>query len=230
MTTVRTEDTPDSTYFSMSDVSPVLEGDTLTIWNGEGRRRSWGRPQTTSTVVVDTAEILAVHVGFSHKHRGGQGWFYFVQGERRTWGQLSDDLRTIVLDHEHKAPRWAKSPGKLRSQIKKPSESTQVAYKLVKVEGDRLLSLYDGSTEYTLNKRLTQKAQDEHRGGYYAYASAEIVKAGWANRTLVPQDCYAGVEQVALLKVEIYGTIIRYGTKLAATYLTPVEIVEVFPA
>ncbi|HMN12034.1 MAG TPA: hypothetical protein PKD55_06895 [Bellilinea sp.] len=230
MTTIRTTNDIPGTYFRMSEVAPHFDADALVIFNGEGTRRSWGRPQVTSTVVVDTGTFLAVHVGFSHKYRGGQGWFYFTSGQRRTWAQLSDELRTLVLDNEHKAPYWAKSPGKLRAETKKPSQSTQTAYKLVKVEGDRMLSLYDGKTEYTLNKRLTQKARDEHGGGYYAYATAEQVRAAWANGTLVPARCSEGVEQLALLKCEISGTVIGYGNKLAATYLKPVEVVETFSA
>lgn len=232
MTTIRTtNDIPDSTYFRMSDVEPFFADDgALVISNGEGTRRSWGRPQVTSTVVVDTDAFVAVHVGFSHKHRGGQGWFYFVDGQRRTWAQLPDDLRTLVLDNEHKAPYWAKSPGKLRAETKKPSQSTQVAYKLVKVEGDRMLSLYDSTTEYTLGRRLAQKAQGDHQGGYYAYATAEQVRDAWTNKTLVPARCTEGVEQLALLKCEISGTVISYGSKLAATYLKPVAVVETFSA
>lgn len=231
MYTIRTSDNiPDSTYFRSSDVAPGFDGQTITLYAGKGSRRSWGAPQVWSSVVVETDNFVAVHVGFSHKHRGGQQWHYYLDGERVTWQKLSDELRTLVLDNEHKAPRWAKPPGKLRAEHKKPSQRTQIAYKLVKVEGDRMLSLYDGETEYTIGKRLAQRAQDNHGGGYYAYPSAEGTKAAWANETLVPRECRRGVEILALLEVEIGGTVIDYGGKMAATYLTPVKLLETFHA
>lgn len=228
MTTIRTTNDIPGTYFRMSEVAPHFDADALVIFNGEGTRRSWGRPQVSSTVVVDSEDFVAVHVGFHHKHRGGQGWFYFVAGERRTWAQLPDDLRTLVLDNKHKAPYWAKSPGKLRAETRKPSQNLRLAYKLVRLDGEKMVSLYDGSTEYAIGKRLAQAARDEHRGGYYAYDTAEQVRAAWDNGTLVPASRRPAGGQVALLKVEIYGTIIEYGSKLAATYLKPVEVVETF--
>lgn len=99
-------DIPDSTYFTMSDVTPECAGSTLTVWNGKGTRRSWGAPGVESTVVVNYGTFAAVHVGFHHKHRGGQGWFYFVANEYKTWAQLTEAQQKRVLKAfgEHKAP------------------------------------------------------------------------------------------------------------------------------
>lgn len=214
----------DSTYFTMSDVTPVYDPthDTLTIYNGQGSRRSWGRPSVTSTIVF-RGTVTAIHVGFNHKHRGGQGWHYFASdGSKLTWSALSDSDRQKILDRKQRAPTWAHTPGKLRTDYQQPP--THVAYKWVKVVDDRLVSLYDNTTEYTLHKRMTQKAQPAHGGGYYAYLNKDAALVGL--QTAVPQRCLHDVQQFALLRCEIGGTIIHYNTKVAATYLTPLEILE----
>lgn len=222
----KTHDLPyDSTYFRMSDVAPWITDEVINIYNGKGSRRSWGAPSVISTVVVDDADLVAVHVGFSHKHRGGQGWHYWLGGTKRTWAQLPDAQREKVLANEHKAPRWAKSPGALRAE-RKPSPEPQIAYKLVKVNGDKLLSLYDSKTEYTIGKRLVQAARENHQGGYYSYSTEKAVRVALAAGTIVPRECLTEVEKFALLRCEIAGKIITYGNKQASTYLTPIEIVE----
>ena len=115
---------PDSTYFTLSDVAPEIKGDTIATCGGHGTPRSWGAPQCTTTAVVNADDFCALHVGFSHMHRGGQGWFYFVRTDtgiaRRTWARLTDDERELVLHNLDKSPAWAKSPGKLRADYVKP--------------------------------------------------------------------------------------------------------------
>lgn len=223
---------PDSTYFAMSDVTPEIDSDgNITIYSGKGKSRSWGAPQVTSTVVLEDCDLVAIHVGFSHKHRGGQGWHYFTtdgQTTRKvTWAQLPDETRQRILNNENKAPRWAKTPGKLKSQAIKPAAKMQTAYKLVRVDGDKLISLYDGEVEYKLGKRLAQKAADDHQGGWYSHPSVEQVKSLLGGGNLVPSRCLSQGMTLAMLRCEIGGTIIDYPNgKKASTYLTPVEVIE----
>lgn len=113
MNIVTNSSIPDSTYFTISQISPEVEKNKLTVYDGSGTRRSWGAPAVTSSVVVNTATFTCVHVGFHHKHRGGQGWFYFVGGRRLTWAQLDTRRRKQVLAGIKNAPRWAKTPGNL---------------------------------------------------------------------------------------------------------------------
>lgn len=223
---------PDSTYFSMSDVAPEIDdsGD-IVIYEGRGTRRGWGAPQVTNTVVLEDCDLIAIHVGFSHKHRGGQGWHYFTTDgtatRKVTWTQLPDETRQRILDNETKAPSWAKSPGKLKSQHAKPSTRTQTTYKLVRLENGRLVSLYDGETEYTIGKRLVQKAVEDHRGGFYSHPSTEQVKSLLEKGNLVPDHCLSPGMSLAMVRCEISGTIVKYPNgKMASTYLTPVEVIE----
>ncbi len=228
MKIITSERIPDSTYFTASDVEPVLKDGALTIYDGKGSRRSWGAPTVTSTVVVHTATFAAVHVGFHHKHRGGQAWYYYVNGERQTWQQLSDTRRRQVLA-DYTAPRtpakrspaWAKSPGKLRTEHKKPADIKQVAYKLVRVsDTGQFVSLYDGTTVYHIGKRLAQQVQANHAGGYYAYPTPAEA------RRLFDTALGHSADRAAILQVELAGRTVHYGDKIAATYIKPVAVVE----
>lgn len=243
---------PDGTYFTATDVAPeILDGGEIAVYNGAGSRRSWGRPQVTSTVVVDTDEFAAIHVGFSHKHRGGQGWYYFDRKDdttrRRRWAQLTDEQQALALDgYPTKAPGWAKTPGTPRAARAKPSDTERTAYKLVEVDAEGgLRGLYDPTVVYTVGKRLTEAVgpsagvhddwQDGgatkvvHAGGFYSYPDAHLLRQKWDDGTLVPARCYQAPKTIALIECRISGRIVAFpGGKQASTYLTPLEVVEVW--
>ena len=115
---VTSKNVPDFTYFRTGDCEPLVrDGATIEILNGQGTRRSsWGAPGVTSTVLVQTEDFVAVHVGFYHKHRGGQFYRYFViengVAQRVIWARLDNARRQMVLDA--RKPAWAKHPGNLR--------------------------------------------------------------------------------------------------------------------
>lgn len=235
----------DSTYFTMSDVAPYYDEnrDRLVIQNGKGTRRSWGAPSVTSTVVFRGRSLVAIHVGFSHKHRGGQGWHYWLhEGEswvKVAWGKLSDADRRKVLDRTDRAPSWAKAPGKLRKERRTPTMNTVIAYKMVAVRDGQYVSLYDGNTTYEIGQRLTQAAKSNHGGGYYAFPRIDGLMSLYRKGQLVPSECMAGVSTLAILEVELGGRIIEYPQdhwyyankgpkKLAATYITPIQVVDTF--
>lgn len=231
MTIIISNDIPDSTYFSMSDVAPFINPDGAIVrYEGKGTRRSsWGAPQVSSRVVVETETLISIHTGFSHKHRGGQGWHHFTlnggQWVAVKWASLSDDQRQMVLDAPR--PGWAKAPGKLRKEHATPSTAIkQTGFKIVAVAADGTLrSLYDRSVVYEMGVELCQRAADNHGGGWYYYPTLDGVKAEWDARTLVPEDRMA-VSRIAVLEVEVRGNIVEYAHKRAATYLRPVRVVE----
>lgn len=221
----------DSTYFTATDCEPFVVNNEVHYYDGRGKSRSWGSPQVTTTLIVDDCDFLALHFGFSHKHRGGQAWRYFVKVdgkvERRLWGQLTDDERQIVLDNEGKAPRWSKSPGKLRKDYAKPSLSTFTAYKVLRVNADGFVSLYDDTT-WGLGKRNGEAAKDDHGGGYYVHTNPDKLMALWESGDLVPDRCYQP-GQYALVRCECSGNTVSYSSgKIAVTYCRPVTIVTTF--
>jgi hypothetical protein len=233
---------PDSTYFTTGDVEPAVSDETraIVIINGEGTRRSWGRPQVTSTIVYQSDDFVSIHVGFSHKHRGGQFWrHYSINGEivQVSWAKLDDSLRAEILEaYDKKAPGWAKSPGKLRKDYIKPGQTKMVTFKAVAAE--TMTSLYDGRTCYEIGKRLAEAVdrragQDNgwgdavHGGGWYSHPSIDKVKKLLIDGNLVPDKKLEGVKAVAIIKCEISGRIVSFPNgKIASTYLTPVEVVE----
>lgn len=242
----RSDFCPDNTYFTTGSVEPDLRIDsadgsaTLTIYNGVGSRRSsWGAPEVTSTVALEADDLVSIHVGYHHKHGGGQFWRHYhltTSGDgQRTWEQapwrtLSDDERARVIDaaRDH-APAWANPPGKLRSERRAPE--TRITYKLVRLVDDGhgaevMVSVYDGQTRYEIGKRLTERAVDDHGGGYYSYPTADGVKTLLLRRALWPEGFHSVAMRLALIECEIGGTILVYGPKLASTYLTPLRIVE----
>jgi hypothetical protein len=234
----RTEDyVPDQTYFRIGDVEPSIGADTVVLYTGTGTHRSWGHPGVTSTVVIDEHDFLAVHIGFYHKHGGGQTWRYYTESsdgiEQVGWRSLSDEVRQIVLDAPR--PRWAKSPGKLRSEYKVPRQEKRTTYKAVRVADGRFWSLYDGATEYVLGTRLAQAVGKgagndygyvTHNGGYYSHPSVERVKELLDSGKLVPDKCLDEVSELAIIECTIGGRIAEFPNgKLASTYLTPEKIV-----
>lgn len=100
-------ESPDRTYFRTGAAEPELEvadqgEQVLKLVNGEGSRRSsWGAPGVTSTVLLSTDTLIAIHVGYHHKHGGGQFYRYYRhenEWEQVTWAGLDDNERIDVLD------------------------------------------------------------------------------------------------------------------------------------
>jgi hypothetical protein len=239
-------DVPDSTYFRTGDVEPAIEDNGLTLYDGSGSRRSWGQPGVTSTVVVSAPDFVAVHVGFHHKHGGGQFWrFYNVNGqiEQVAWKDLSDETRQVVL--EANAPSWARVPGKLRKDYIKPAPRKFSAFKIVRIADDKLLSLYD-STEYQIGKTKIEKARPDHRGGYYVYTGDDVKArflAGQIGRktdgqqyALVACECWGNAEYYDwegscishYMENGYYGYPTESVHKISVTYCKPTEIIETF--
>lgn len=238
-------DTPDSTYFSITNVAPRIEGECIALTNGKGSRRSWGAPQTTSTVVYENCEFIAVHVGYFHKHRGGQGWFYFVNSDtgitRRIWSQLTEDEQDLVLANISKAPGYAKSPGKRKSERINPIANKFIAYKIAHVGEDNshFISLYD-QTAWKIGKRNGNAVGEEagthhddfgtvttnHDGGFYVHTDLATIVDLFENRKLVSEKLFTpGV--YAVLKCECYGKVARFSSgKIAVTYCTPLEVIQ----
>jgi hypothetical protein len=113
--------------FSISDVAPRIEGGRLVLTEGKGERHSWGRSVVTTTVLLNQRDFVAVHVGFHHKHRGGQGYFYFVRvgaaWTRKTWNQLTVRQQAKVIAHSTRLPNWAKAPGKIDAALRAAVET-----------------------------------------------------------------------------------------------------------
>lgn len=224
-------DVPDSTYFTTGECEPRLVEDALICYDGKGSKRGWGAPGVTSTVVFQSTDLIAVHVGFHHKHGGGQFYRYFaVNGEVKQieWKSLDDDTRAAVLEaYEKNAPNWAKTPGKLRSQYQtaQPKANLFTAYKIVRVEDDKFISLYDKTTTYEIGKTKVQASKPDHEGGWYVYRTEEV-KAEYLAGNIINTPKSG---KKALIKCECWGNRVGYDNgKISVTYCKPVGVIEVF--
>lgn len=222
---VFSDEVPNGSYFTTVDTEPYIKDGDLILLDGEGTKRSTWSPATTSTIVYRDENIVAIHVGYYHKHRGGQFWRYYriIDGEfvQSKWAGLTDPERALVLQayEGNKAPIWAKIPGKLRTERVK--YKTGYGFKLVGVRDGKYISLYDGTTEYEIGVTKLEKAHPNHGGGYYFYENyldaLNLKDTGLAE----------GFSTLAILKVEYGGKTIRYESgKIAASELTPKRLAE----
>ena len=216
-----------ATTANLSEVAPIIEGNTLILQDGENTRRSWGCVRVTSTLVLRTRTFAVVHVGVCHKHKGGQQWYYYEQPQggslkRVTARQLSTRRRKQVLDaiREGHAPDWAKQPF---VELPSPRKETQrhIRYKAVAVVDGEFRSIYDGS-EYALNKTRRQKVEPDHNGGFYVYRSIEM-----ADKADVPSDSENVDAPRAILKCEVWGRCEVYGVDLVYVHADEVGDAEV---
>jgi len=240
----RTENrVPDSTYFTVKNVEPDVQDGAVVFYEGEGTRRSWGRPQANVTVLIDDCDLLAALVGFSHKHGGGQFYRYYVPGTggaptRKTWRSLTEDERVMVrAAYDERAPHWASSPGKLEPERKRPSNSKFTAFKVLRQTSDTtFLSLWN-DTGWELGKRNAEAVGDDalreydqrHAGGFYVHADQDrIVQLFEGGELAGKRTTGHGPGTVyVLVECECYGRRAEFSSgKVAVTYCTPVKVIR----
>jgi hypothetical protein len=220
------QDVPDSTYFRVGDCEPYFSDGDLYLYDGRGSyRSSWGSPQVSSSVIFNNNSVIAIHIGFSHKHGGGQFWRYYDnEGNKLSWGKLDDDTRQLILNSDR--PSWARIPGKLRKNYNlKPKK--WVGYKIVGIDDNgSLFSLYDNEFEYELNKTKIQAAREDHGGGFYVHKSIDSLLSLWNNGKLVNENRV--VDNIVLVECECWGNEIKYDNgKVSVSYCKPLAILDV---
>jgi len=109
----------------------------------------------------------------------------------------------------------------IRSQTQIKREGGQKYYKIVARIENRLLSIFDGKTEYKIGCEICEQARQGHNGGFYAYSSAEsAIKAPF------PADSKLLHAPRVLIEVECGGSYCRYGSKISFSRITPRRIVR----
>jgi len=97
-------------------------------------------------------------------------------------------------------------------------------FKLLEQREGKLFSLWSRDYGYKLGRRECDKARDDHCGGLYYYRDAEQARA------LTTTNWGRSINQFVIVRCDVGGTTIDYGSKCASTYLRPVEIVETISA
>lgn len=139
---------------------------------------------------------------------------------RRAAEQVSDlDAPMRAIKSELPAEWQAKigEPLKLQNHVARTT-----AYKIVVRDGNKLVSAYDGVTEYKLGKQLKQKARPDHEGGFYAYADVQQLREH--PEKILNEDWIRG-KTLVILECECAGTPVHYGQKQAYSMITPRAIV-----
>jgi hypothetical protein len=121
-----------------------------------------------------------------------------------------------------------------------PKGETRTTYKIVRLAGFGLMvSLYDGSTIYAIDKRMTQRVgkhagsnlgfdAQRHDGGWYSHPSPERCLELQRKHMLAANDDNERATYV-LLECEISGRIVEFDNgKIASTRLTPRRILATY--
>lgn len=92
----------DSNYFRTSDVIPTIEGDTLTVIDGRGSRRSWGSPSVDSRVSKLTDDVYKVDVTGWHKHTVSPvGGIYYFVNDGQGWTRRTANHKAVKAALSH---------------------------------------------------------------------------------------------------------------------------------
>jgi hypothetical protein len=125
-----------------------------------------------------------------------------------------------LLDVPEAELRAANARNRARG-IKPRREGGDQYYKAVAIaSGPRLLSIYDGETEYRQGVTVSDPARQGHEGGIYVYGSQDA-----AADAEVPSYSALYDAPRAILRVRAEGAYCRYDSgKLAFSRVTPLEI------
>ncbi len=100
-------------------------------------------------------------------------------------------------------------------------EGGDTYYKQVALVDGRLLSIFDGETEYRLGETISENARQHHEGGIYVYRSADAAK-----RAPFPRESALLSAERVLIRVRAEGRYCRYDNgKLSFSRVTPLEVI-----
>jgi len=140
----------------------------------------------------------------------------------------------------HRVPRRRLPSGRAREQRSagpvpvdvRPPQWAKPYYKVVALVDGRPLSVYDGVTEYSIGQTIMHPTGEDHRGGLYVSPTVE----GCLRRDMdmFPSESVLLGAPRAIAKVLAWNHTraaepVRYGTKLAFTYVRTAELLP-YPA
>lgn len=116
---IETENCPGGTYFRTSEVTPFLDGQTLTVFDGRGVSRSWGSSSVDSLVYQIGDDVIAVNVTGWHKHTVSPvgGWFYFLR-EKSNWRRVTANKREVKAIR-HLLPAYGRFRGDMPGNVRR---------------------------------------------------------------------------------------------------------------
>jgi hypothetical protein len=225
-------DVPDSTYSVTGDSEPYFKDNILHIFDGHGSRRSWGTPQTTSTIVLNDSDLTSIHIGYSHKHGGSQFWRHYKNNIQTKWIKLSESNKLRIIDaYQEKAPSWANVPGKLKCQYKIYQRDIEydnagniIAYKYLRLLDDGYYSIVSNyaSTKWEENHLVANEtpSDDNSNGIYCAKVPHADILEQYSNSGF--NHCALG--KYHLVKLMLCGIVLEfdYGFRAEEAYIIEV--------
>jgi hypothetical protein len=165
--------------------------------------------------------------------RETEGTHYGVKTTSKTYFIIKKNGQVIEAP-KSKAAKAAKQSGcELGCAIavckgKKKLEATQfracpdgIAYKKVAIIDGDIVSIYDNSS-WALNIERAERAMQNHKGGFYVYETQRKAESAEFPDDSVNQDRDTHI----VVKCNVSGNYCRYGSKLAFSNVTPIEIVR----
>ena len=169
-----------------------------------------------------------------------------VRSPSRRWPySLMSHCRTL----RHVAKLHGVTEGELRELAREMRGPTQINreggeeyYKLVAVLPDgRMVSIFDGETEYQIGEMVQERPQQKHSGGIYVFSTLKAARWTWQTGNLPAKSAYhpqseGNPGKYAILRVRAEGSYCRYKAegdpggeydKLAFHKVTPLEVVEI---
>lgn len=127
----------------------------------------------------------------------------------------------------HVAKLFSVPEAELRAAVKANNppnrEGGDDYYKVVALTPDgKMVSIFNGETEYQIGVEMQQAARQNHNGGYYVYSSHEV-----AHRATFPKDSKALDLPRVVIRVRAEGSYCRYDNgKLSFSRITPLEVIS----
>ncbi len=134
-------------------------------------------------------------------------------------------LLTHCRSIEHVAALYDVDSKALRSLARRESvacrEGGDGYYKAVALVDGKMLSIYDGKTEYRIGETVAQRPRQHHGGGIYVYPTLEQAMCPSLPRSAALADAHT-----VILRCRAEGSYCRYDNgKLAFARVTPLAIV-----
>lgn len=198
-----------------SQIEPELKEDGLHIYHA----REVGEAFYDSHIFMQEDDLVVILVGYGwrwrkNKWKGGHFYRHYKDGAAVLWKALSEADKLRVLDVEMPAElaKWAKPPGKLKCDYKKPSFHKRVqrdnagsiiAYKYLSYDAERNLfkSIFYGETEWPDNSLTADALPEENNtNGIYCAKTHDspILRS------------YGRNSDVKLVKLLLAGTVIEF--------------------
>jgi len=216
-------------WITANETRPVLLGkEKLEISNDKWRTKG-GMAEISTLAAVNNNNLCSVVVGYrySGKYKGGsQYWRHYVLGDkwyRRTWKELSEGDKMLILDSFDLLPAWVNLPGKLKKDYLKPGELQRLETdEQGSIFGYKYLVFTDGNYksprgDIWVSRELSSDIEptEDNSNGIYLMKS---------RKSPILLD-YRGVNRY-LVRVVVSGTIVEANDGMRVSHAQIIDVIK----